>query len=257
MQPCKVRHDGTDGWFVPWDHPVASIFRAKMTNGKYPDVFEEFWTIYPKDRRGAKGEAYEEWINLPHEDRGKLVKATEAYRDYILVESELKWMKIAKNYLSSKLYENYLDRESQSNTIGCLTYWDNAVVGVAGFAPAWKADDRSLAVEDVRRLSPHIWNEKVWVFFSGRDPMIEEQKKKLGLHYKTFHGMLTKELMTTRVKKPTPCDYCGELGGRHDPGCPIVVQKNSDTEKYKAEIAKGKEVGFDFKAAFNKEVGRG
>lgn len=252
---CKIKHDGVDGWFVPWDHPVASVLRAKKSKSKYPDVFEDFWKIYPQVRRGAKNEAYEAWINMPHEDRGILNQATENYRDYILVETELKWMKVAKNFIESGLYNNFKDRVYDGETLVSLEYWDRSLRSTIGYAPAWKPDERALAIGDIKELTAPIWYEKVWLFFSGLDPNVQAQIVKLGFRYKTFHSMLTAELMSSKYKKPIPCVYCGEIH-KHDPGCPVLSEIRKAADKVKAEYQVAKDQNIDLKAAFREEVGR-
>ncbi|RLC32371.1 MAG: hypothetical protein DRH37_00755 [Deltaproteobacteria bacterium] len=252
----KITVKGVKGYFVPLNHPAIKYLEDTIVGSKYPELFDQFWKAYPSERRDSKQKCFFEWRKLSPEDRESLPHTVGAYHDYILIESELKYMKLTINYLKNETFRNYQHKQRQSKTLACLAYWDVTLRGVAGIAPAWKSDDRALAVEDIRRISPDKWNDYVWIFFSGRDPVIEDQKKKLGLHYKTFHSMLTKELLNTRVKKPVPCQYCGELGGRHDPGCPIITRRKLKEQKVKQEYESAKDLEFDLMESFKKKVGK-
>jgi len=252
----RIIYKGVKGYFVPENHPSVKYLNNVEVTDKYPELFNEFWKAYPAERRSGKRDCFMLWRKLPPEIMEKLPDIVKSYTDYILVESSMKYMKLIKNFLKDETYNNYANKARQSKIIKSLAYWDEAMRGVAGFSPAWKNEDRALAVEDIRQISPEKWNDYVWIFFSGRDPVIEDQKKKLGLHYKTFHSMLTKELLTTRVKKPVPCQYCGELGGRHDPGCPIITRRKLKEQKVKQEYESAKDLEFDLMGSFKKKVGK-
>ena len=247
---------GTLGYFIPAEDGVGIKLRdsgflvpERKTNS-YPDLFLQFWDAYHKDRRLEKKSTYTAWKALSQANRFELPMAAKNYTEYIMIESSPKYMKHSKRFITSETYLDYIEKEKQGNTLSALAYWEGLLISAQGFAPAWKVEDKQLAVEDIRQLSPAIWMDKVWIFFSGRDGSIELKKKKLGFHYKVFHGMLSFELANTSVKKPVPCKYCGELGGRHDPGCPVMENKRKEKRLEEKEYEDAKDMDFSFKGIF-------
>ena len=228
-------------------HPVTS----RVSREKYPPLFEEFWKAYHPERRVGKIASLKAWKKLSEEDQHILPNAAGAYSDYIMIQSSPKYMKHPQRFIDSGFYQDWAEKSRMQDMIDCIKYWDTMMRSHTGYAPAWTEEDKTLASNDINSIGSQVWKEKVWIFFSGNDPAIEQKKEKLGIYYKVFHGMLANELTKTRIKEIKPCKYCGEIG-KHTRDCPITVEKMRKKEKEKEEFEKAKEMDFDFKGVFRK-----
>lgn len=265
----EIAHAGQIGYFIPKGHVVlnykvvadylepgmVSVGSMDPKKNSYPGAFEKFWQAYHPERRLEKANTFRAWRDVLPSSHDDLVIAAKNYSMKATLGSGARFMKYPERFIKSELWESFVYVDDDTRILESLEYWDLLMKGVAGFYPAWTDDIKALAVADIRNMGSSKFNEKVWIFFSGRDPAIDEQKKKLGIQYKTFHSMLTRELLWTKVNREKPCPYCGTIRA-HKKDCPIQAKLDDDRQQIMNEIEEGKNTDFSFVDAFKKEIGQ-
>jgi hypothetical protein len=239
-----ITHNGVQGYFVP------------LSSGKieYPELFERFWDAYHPDRRLGKKSTFFAWKKMSMEDAIALPEATAAYTAHIKLFSSPRYMKHPMRFISTGDYFDWFGKKNDGALVETLEYWDSTFKSVYGFSPAWKEEDRTMAITDTMSIGNNDMRDKMWDFFIGDKVAVIEARKKLGPYYKTFHSLLYTHL-SGQTRRKEQCKYCGGIGRHHDT-CPVIQQIKMKRKIEMEEFQKAKEADFDLQGAFQSEINK-
>lgn len=93
---------------------LADLPKLNARDRGYPDEFEEFWSVYPRNR--AKGSAYKAWRSLVRkgEDPTHLHNAAKAWAEKCRVEgTDVEYIRHAASFLNSGDFEEWITEDGK------------------------------------------------------------------------------------------------------------------------------------------------
>jgi hypothetical protein len=89
---------------------------GKKVRTTYPEAFESFWSIYPKNPNMAKKEAFDAWKRLDDDEREQCIRAIPGYVAYLKTKPTLETIHACR-FISKRKFEGFTNVPGSSPAV--------------------------------------------------------------------------------------------------------------------------------------------